>query len=125
VNTSAESYADITGGVQYLDQIPSTSTWTLGTGFSFNTATGVYTVTGSANAIANGGGYEGSMHDYTVTVDPGDPNWYDVEDREHTATPDSYSYSKGETQYADVTSENPSEYPSNGTPDNTYWYVSK
>lgn len=119
-----DSYSDETGGAQFMDQIPSTSTWQLGTGFSFNTTTGAYTVTGSAFATINGGGYEGSMDEYVVTVDGGDPNWYNVTKYTHTATAATshYEYSKGATQYANVTSEDPDAYPANGHQDG-YWYV--
>lgn len=124
------SYADVADGASEIDPIDSTSTWRLATSYSFDTSTGTYTVSGDESAIFNGGGYAvngSTLSEYVVTVDPGNPSVYNVTEAVHTATPDSYShvYTKGTTQYTDVTSENPSAYPANGTPDNTYWYVAK
>ena len=128
VTATPASYSDDTGGAVFLEQIASISTWRLGTSYSFNTSTGAYTVSGDESAIANGGGYEMSgsdMNYYTVIINGGDPTLYDVTEYKHTASVVSYDYSKGGTQYTDVTSENSNAYPANGTLDNTYWYISK
>lgn len=125
--TTVTQYTQSGGGGTYLDPISSISTWRLASGYSFDSNTGAFTVSGDVSAVANGGGYElsgGDLNAYTVTPDGGNPDQCFVLLSVYTATPSAWSYdhSKGTTRYADVTSYNPSAYPEKGIQDG-YWYV--
>lgn len=104
--------------------------WTVATGSSFDTATGNFSVSGSAFITSNGGGYDGSGHvlyEYYINQDLEDPNIYRLATTVYSAyevTQAYYEYSQGSTFIETVTSTDQYAYPDGGY-DNDYWYANR
>ena len=111
-------------------------TW--GTGFKVNSSTGCIYVTGTftctSNAMYKSGrtsgyyqqnGYGSVLYVNSLSIgNVNTKNAYQIISGTEWKSKSQTTYSKGTTQYSDVTSTNNSTYPSNGA-SGSYWYVYK
>ncbi|HPF55357.1 MAG TPA: hypothetical protein PLV03_02340 [Clostridiales bacterium] len=127
-----QKYSLETEILTYKSQIKSTYNFgtsdddqtTVATSSDFNTATGQFSVSGSANMWENGGGYSLSgdyLDSFSITISGSDPRAGTVYATTYEAVADSTRQVKG-TLLGTVTSYTSNAYPDDGI-QSGYWYV--